>query len=94
MTGIDTISGAKGGKGINDTTAVTRAFTTIVANAAAVIAELYYSDDTTFATNLIGNGDAKVLPTGFSLSAGIPLICRNDKEFGRIKLTNGSVIIH
>lgn len=92
MTGIETISGAKGGKGINDTTAVTRTFSVIVANDTTVIAELYYSDD--LSTNLIGSGETKVLPTGFSLSAGIPLICRNDKEFGKIKLASGSVIIH
>jgi len=91
-TGLETISGAKGAKLITGTTAVTRVFNSIQMNGDTVIAELYYDEDTTFATNVAASGYMNL--AGNSIASGLIILAEAGKNFSKIKLTSGSVLIH
>jgi hypothetical protein len=89
---IETISGAKGAKLITGVTAVTRNFNSIQMNGDTVIAELYYDEDTTFATNVAGSAYLNL--AGNSIASGLIILAEAGKNFAKIKLTSGSVLIH
>ena len=89
MTTLEKISSVNGSRLVTGTTAVSRNFASFTPNEAAVIAELYYSSDTTFATNLV----TTLGLSGATLAVGIPFFCKAGESFGKIKLTSGSVII-
>lgn len=91
-TGLETISGAKGAKLIDTTDTITRAFNSIQMNGDTVIAELYYAEDTEFATNVAAAGYMNL--AGNSIASGLIILSEAGKEFARIKLTSGSVLIH
>lgn len=88
MTGIERISGAKGSQLVTGTTAVTRTFNCFSVNEDAEISELYTSDALT--TNLV----TELGLSSKTLKAGQVFFCEQSKEFGKIKLASGSVIIH
>jgi hypothetical protein len=88
----ETISGAKGGYLVTGTNAKTRAFNSIQMNGDTVISELYYADDTLFATNIAGSSYLNL--AGNSMASGMIILCEAGKDFGKIKLTSGSVLIH
>jgi hypothetical protein len=84
-TTLGTMSGERGTILVSGTDAVTRDFSTIVVHADAVIAELYYSG--ALSTNII----ADLGLSGITLNQFEAIFCRQDKVFGKIKLTSGSV---
>jgi hypothetical protein len=88
MNALERISGSTGSQLVTGTTTVTRIFNVLSINADAVIAEIYYDNDLT--TN-------QVTALGINaqtLSAGSIMFVKQDVQFGRIKLTSGSVFIH
>jgi hypothetical protein len=88
MNALERISGSTGSQLVTGTSTVTRVFSALSINADAVIAEIYYDNDLT--TN-------QVTALGINaqtLSAGSIMFVKQDVQFGRIKLTSGSVFIH
>jgi hypothetical protein len=88
MTSLERISGAVGSQLVTGTTTVTRVFSALSINADAVIAEIYYDND------LVTNQVTALGINAQTLSAGSIMFCKNDVQFGKIKLTSGSVFIH
>jgi hypothetical protein len=88
MNALERISGSSGSQLVTGTSTVSRVFNVLTINADAVIAEIYYDNDlsTNQATALGINGQ--------TLSAGSIIFCKQDVQFGRIKLSSGSVFIH
>lgn len=88
MTSLERISGAVGSQLVTGTSTVTRVFSALSINADAVIAEIYYDND------LVTNQVTALGINAQTLTAGSIMFCKNDVQFGRIKLSSGSVFIH
>lgn len=85
MTSQERIAGGSGTYGVANTSQVTRAFEFIQVNAACVISELTYSDNTNALTALnLGTTE---------WAAGMLIAAPMGKAFKSITLTSGSVLI-